>query len=68
MPVTPTQGQLLAKYRAEAHVARKRRFHRVIGIGLGAAGLATALVGMPMLVSLLLWGCGIASWQILKAI
>jgi hypothetical protein len=68
MRPTPTQGQLLAKSREEARLARKRRYQRVIGIGLGGAGLASAAVGLPFQVSVMLWAFATASWAILRAV
>jgi hypothetical protein len=68
MRPTPTQSQLLAKSRAEARLAHKKRYRGVIGLGLGGAGLAVAMAGLPMSVSLALWGLGAAAWMILKAV
>ena len=72
MRPTPNQAQLLKLYReqdhAKNHLAHKRRYQRVIGIGLGGAGLAAAIAGMPFMVSVLLWGMGFVSWRILRAV
>jgi hypothetical protein len=65
---TPTQAQLLARSREETRLAHKKRYRGLIGLGLGAAGLAAALAGLPFLVTLALWGLGVASWMILKAV
>lgn len=65
---TPTQGQLLAKTRAEAQLAHKKRYRRLIGLGLGGAGLAAALAGMPLVFSLGLFAVAAAAWAILKAV
>ncbi len=59
---------MLAKSRAEVRIARKGRYQRVIGIGLGGAGLASAAVGLPFQVSLMLWAFAAASWAILRAV
>jgi hypothetical protein len=68
MRTTPTQGQLLIRSRAEASIARKKRYRRVIGIGLFAAGIAMAFIGAPLEVSFALWGFGALSWFILKRV
>lgn len=68
MRTTPTQGELLIRARAEATVARKKRYQRVIGIGLFAAGVAVAFSGAPLEVSFALWGFGALSWFILKRV
>ena len=72
MPPSRTQSQLLKLYQAEnaekTRLAHKRRYQRVIGIGLGAVGLAAAMVGMPFAVSVALWAMGAISWRILKAV
>ena len=63
--VTPTQAQLLKLYR-EADKRPKRTHYHVISLGLGAASIAAAIVGLPDMVSYALMGCGVASWLILK--
>ena len=65
---TPTQAQLLARSRDEATIARKRRYQRVVGIGLGGAGIAAAIGGLPLSVSIGFWVFGAISWAILKAV
>lgn len=59
---------LLEQARAEARIATKRRYQRLIGIGLGGAGLAVMLAGLPAMASIGLWGIGAASWAILKRV
>jgi hypothetical protein len=59
---------LLEQAREEARIANKRRYQRLIGLALGGAGLAAALAGMPMEVTLGLWAVGAASWAILKRV
>ncbi len=53
---------------AEALLARKQGYRRLIGTAFGAAGLAAALVGMPLEFSLALWGLGALAWAHLKAV
>ncbi|HVY86658.1 MAG TPA: hypothetical protein VG943_16100 [Caulobacterales bacterium] len=64
----PTQAQLLAQSRSEARMASKKRYRRLLGIGFGAAGLATALAGLPASVSVGLWALSAASWAFIKAV
>ncbi len=68
MHSTPTQAQVLAQLRAEAGGSRQKNYRRVIGLGLGAAGLAASLAGMPMELSIGLWGLAALAWAILKAV
>jgi hypothetical protein len=65
---TPTQSQALAKARSDALLANKKRYRRVIGFGLGAAALAAAMAGMPLIFSLGLFALGAAAWAVLKAV
>ena len=57
----------IARLKGETRMAIKRRYRGMIGVLLGGAGLAAALVGLPFEMSLALWGLGLASWAILKA-
>ena len=66
--LSPLQLVLREQAQNEARLANKKRYRRVIGVGLGAAGVAVALVGMDWTVSAGLWGLGAASWAILKAV
>jgi hypothetical protein len=66
MRPTPTQSQLLARAREEAALARKKQYRRLVGLGIGGAGLAAALAGLPMEVSIALWGFGLLAWAMLK--
>jgi hypothetical protein len=63
----PFQSELIARNREELHLARKRRYRNVIGLGLGGAGLAAAFAGLPISVSLMFWAAGLIAWAILKA-
>jgi hypothetical protein len=69
---TPTQSQLLAMYRAEneakARKKVKKSYHKVIGIGVGGAGLAAMLAGLPDAVGWGLMLLGPISWMILKRV
>ncbi|HWA00399.1 MAG TPA: hypothetical protein VG841_08805 [Caulobacterales bacterium] len=67
-PPVPTQAQLLAKNRARARLDNKRRYRRLLSLGFGAAGLAVAVTGMPLSVSIALWALSAASWMLLKAV
>ncbi|MGE3303375.1 MAG: hypothetical protein AB7M12_09705 [Hyphomonadaceae bacterium] len=58
----------LERARAEARLAMKQRYRRLVGLGTGSAGLAAALAGLPMTVTLGLWAFGAAAWAILKAV
>ncbi|MGE3143105.1 MAG: hypothetical protein AB7L65_07260 [Hyphomonadaceae bacterium] len=60
--------QMLETARAEARLARKKRYRNVIGLGLGGAGIAAALAGLPTSVSVIFWGLGLAAWALLKAV
>jgi hypothetical protein len=61
------QAQEIARLKAETAMVQKKRYRGLVGIGFGGAGLACALVGMPMIVSIALWGVGLAAWAIIKA-
>ena len=61
------QAQEIDRLKAETALLRKKRYRNLIGLGLGAAGLAADLAGMPFAVSLVLWGMGAGVWVILKA-
>ena len=69
---TPTQSQLLAQYRAEneakARKKIKKSYHNVIGIGIGGAGLAAMLAGLPDELSWGLMLLGPVTWIILKRV
>lgn len=58
----------LEQAREEARIAGKRRYQRLIGIGLGGAGIAVMLAGLPFMTSVGLWALGAASWAILKRV
>jgi hypothetical protein len=61
-------GAEIAKNRADARLAQKKRYRRLLGWGFGGAGLAAQFAGLPLVVSLALWGLGLAAWTYLKAI
>lgn len=65
---TPTQSQLLAKTRDEVRLAHKKRYRGVIGLGIGAAGLAATLAGMPLIFSAGLFLLAAVARAILKAV
>ena len=69
---TPTQSQLLAMYRAEneakARQKMKKSYHKVIGIGIGGAGLACMFTDLPDAVGWGLMLLGPISWMILKRV
>lgn len=46
--------------------ARTKRFHNVIMLGLSGAGIAAALAGLPLGVSLAFIGVGIVSGLVLR--
>lgn len=52
----------------DARYALKKRYRKLIGIGLGGAGVAAALTGMPMTLTFCLWGLSFVSWKVLEAV
>jgi len=54
-------ADLMAQSRASGRRARRKRFQNVIMLGLSGAGLAAALAGLPLAVSLAFIGVGIAA-------
>jgi hypothetical protein len=62
------QAQEIARLRAETRALRKKRYRGLISLALGAAGLAFALAGFPMAMSLALWALSAGAWFILRSV
>ncbi|MEQ1618785.1 MAG: hypothetical protein ABL883_10640 [Terricaulis sp.] len=62
-----TPCYFLHHLQTDALLLRKQRYRRLVGFAIGATGVAAALVGMPLLFSLGLWGVGALAWARLKA-
>ncbi|MET0182590.1 MAG: hypothetical protein ABW199_06870 [Caulobacterales bacterium] len=60
--------ELVERAREDARLARKKRYRNMIGIALGAVGVALAIAGMPIILSIMMWAFGFLSWMILKAV
>jgi hypothetical protein len=61
-------GADIEKNRADLRLLQKKRYRGLIGIGIGAAGLAAGLAGMDLSVSIGIWVVGLAGWAWLKAV
>jgi hypothetical protein len=59
-------GYMTSAYMEEQKRKRRKAFRKVIGLGLGTAGTACALVGMPWFVGAGFWGLGIVLWRFYK--
>jgi hypothetical protein len=58
--------EMMAQAQQTGRRARRKRFHNVIMLGLSGAGIAAALAGLPLSVSLAFIALGIASGYILR--
>jgi hypothetical protein len=61
-------GAEIEKNRADLRLLQKKRYRGLIGIGIGAAGLAAGLAGLPLSVSIGIWLVGLMGWAWLKAV
>lgn len=68
MSYVPTQSELLKRSRSDATMARKKRYQRVVSLGLLGAGVIVGLAGMPIEISVGLWVFGAVSWFVLKRV
>lgn len=59
-------GYMASAYMEEQKRKRRKGLRKVIGIGLGAAGTACALVGMPWFVGAGFWALGLVIWLFFK--
>lgn len=61
-------GDEIAKNRAAARLSTKKRYRGLIGLGIGGAGLAAGMAGLPLTASVGIWALGMAAWAFLKAV
>lgn len=62
------RAQFAERARQDATLARKKSYQRLVGLGLGGAGLAAMICGLPDALGYAFWGLGGVSWMILKAV